>query len=288
MANNSRQIKQRIQTTGNISKITKAMEMVSASKMKRAQDQALATRPYTRALQQSLVTLSSATVTIEHPLLSTNLQGFDVLLLLSTDKGLCGSLNQNLFKSTAKWLKARSNAKVVAVGKKAVHFARLYGVPLHAQFIEMPDVIRFSDILPITTLIQNGYKNQEFKSVSVVYMDFISTLVQRVRLVPLLPIAKTEFDETVIDPESRAEYVFEPSAEVLLSELLPYYIENTIYQSFLESKASEHSARMVSMKNASENAEVLKDDLQLLFNKSRQESITNELLDITTASLAQV
>ncbi len=286
MANNSRQITQRIKTTGNISKITKAMEMVSASKMKRAQDQALATRPYTRALQASLSTVASAT-SASHPLLTPNTTGVDVMVLISTDKGLCGSLNQNLFKKMIEWLKSNPGAQIVAIGKKAVHFSRIYDVPLYAQFTELPEVIKFSDIIPITTLVQQGYISKSFKSVTVVYMDFISTLVQKVRLIELLPIPKEHIDEGVIDPGSHAEYMFEPSAKILLSELLPYYVENTIYQAFLEARASEHSARMVSMKNASENANQLKGDLQLLYNKSRQESITNELLDITTASLAQ-
>lgn len=209
------------------------------------------------------------------------------MLLISTDKGLCGSLNQNLFKKMIEWLKTKPNAQIIAVGKKAVHFSRIYDVPLHAQFVELPEVLTFSDSIPITTLIQQGYISKKFKSVTVVYMDFISTLVQKVRVIDLLPIPKDQLDDGVIDPGSHAEYIFEPSAKTLLAELLPYYVENTIYQAFLEARASEHSARMVSMKNASENANQLKDDLQLLFNKSRQESITNELLDITTASLAQ-
>jgi F-type H+-transporting ATPase subunit gamma len=294
---NARQIKQRIKTSQNISKITKAMEMVSASKMRRAQAQALATRPYTRALQDSLQKLASSSSSLNHPFLSTNDRGFDVAVIISTDKGLCGGLNQNLFKKTIEWQKNTPNSKLVVIGKKAVAFARIYGLDVYAQFTELPDTIKPGDILGVTTLVTEQFTNEEFKSVSVIYMDFISTLVQKVRQIQLLPLrtdATTEMqddskdeDENKPTSEIKSEYIFEPSAQEILGDLLNYYLENTVYQSFLEAKASEHSARMVAMKNASENAGELKHELQLKFNKSRQAAITSELLDITTAVLAQ-
>jgi F-type H+-transporting ATPase subunit gamma len=133
----------------------------------------------------------------------------------------------------------------------------------------------------------DGFLSGEFRSVHLIYMDFINTLSQKVRTAQLLPLTYDEGyrDATMVVPEIKSEYVFEPSPQEILSQLLPYYLENTVYQAFLESKASEHSARMVAMKNASENAADLVGELKLLFNKSRQASITNELLDITTAML---
>ncbi len=284
---NTRQIKRRIVAAQNISKITKAMEMVAASKMKRAQEQATAARPYSRALQSSLQKLSGFTDSSLHPLLATRETGIDVLLLISTDKGLCGSLNTNLFKSMLTWLKAHPEGRVIAVGKKAVAFARVSAVTLYAQFTNLPEKISIHDVLPITTLLMDRFLAAEFHSVTLLYMDFINTLTQHVRTAPLLPItAEHEYREaSMIVPEVKSEYIFEPNPSQILNQLLPYYVENTVYQAFLEGRASEHSARMVSMKNAHENAQDLVGDLRLLFNKSRQSAITTELLDITTASM---
>lgn len=286
----ARQIKQRIKTAKNISKITKAMEMVSASKMRKAQAQALATRPYTRALQEALQKLANKVSTDVHPYLTSHENGIDIAIVISTDKGLCGGLNQNLYKAALKWQKDHPGSKFILIGRKAVAFAKAYGLPVHAQFTDLPDSIQNVDTIPVTSLVAKAFLNQNFKTVSVVYMDFISTLVQKVRVSQLLPlsqeISETLSGETVTSDEA-SEYLFEPSPEAILDDLLNYYLENSIYQSFLEAKASEHSARMVAMKNASENAGELVEELKLQFNKSRQAAITAELLDITTAILAQ-
>lgn len=284
---NARQIKRRIAASQNISKITKAMEMVAASKMKKAQEQALATRPYSRALQNSLAKLGKYTDSSLHPFLRKPTTGAPVFLLISTNKGLCGALNPTLFKATLHEYQKYDNAKVIAVGKKAVAFAKIVGLELHAQFTDLPEQIKAGDVLPISSLVMDGFLNGTFSSVHLVYMDFINTLSQKVRVAQLLPMtADTEYrDESMLVPEVSSEYVFEPSPAEILSTLLPYYIENSVYQAFLESKASEHSARMVAMKNASENAADLVSELKLLYNKSRQASITSELLDITTALL---
>lgn len=276
------------------------MEMVSASKMRRAQAQALATRPYTRALQESLQRLAREVKTDVHPYLTQHGEGVDVAVLISTDKGLCGGLNQNLFKAAVTWQKAHPESKLVLVGRKAVAFARVYGLRAHAQFTDLPDTISPTDTIAITTLVSKAFLKHEFKSVSVIYMDFISTLVQKVRVSQLLPLPKdisdsftptedaSEETKKHTQPATQStEYLFEPSPKEILSDLLNYYLENTVYQSFLEAKASEHSARMVAMKNASENAGELVHELRLQFNKSRQAGITSELLDITTAVLAQ-
>lgn len=285
---NSRQVLQRIKTAQNISKITKAMEMVSASKMRKAQAQALASRPYAQALADALATLAQVSNPQLHPLLQEHNQGIDVLICISTDRGLSGSLNPNLFKQLISWVKKHPNGEVIMIGKKGIAFARFAGIPLHAQFTDIPDAISNVDTLPITALAKNGFISKEFSTVSVLYMDFINTLSQKPRIKQLLPIKQLDdtSDETLSPTVAETEYVFEPSAKEILGNLLPYYIENSVYQSFLESKASEHSARMVAMKNASENAKDLVSELRLVFNKNRQASITSELLDITTATLS--
>ncbi len=284
---NTRQIKGRISTAANISKITKAMEMVSASKMRRAQQQALAARPYTRAIQESLQKVAHFTNPAVHPLLSTHKEGKNIILLLSTDRGLCGGLNTNLFKAAWQWSKGHTEVEFIVVGKKAIAFARKMGFTIAAQFTELPEKVVTGDILPISSLVTEKFLSHEYHSIHIIYMDFINTLTQKVRVTQLLPVTpeETALPEALQNMKDLSEYTFEPHAREILDELLPYYIENTIYQTLLEAKASEHSARMVAMKNASDNAKELVGELKLLFNKSRQAAITNELLDITTATM---
>jgi len=285
---NSRQVVQRIHTAKNISKITKAMEMVSASKMKKAQDRALSARLYTRTMIETLRLLAKATDKSSHPLLQENESGLPLAVIISTDRGLCGSLNQNLFKDLIEWNKKHPKGVVVAIGKKAILFCQYYGLQMYAQFSDLPDKITSSDIAPLSALIVNGFLDKTFISATLFFMDFINTLSQRPRSEQLLPIKSLEglgsSDEVLADTNLHSEYMFEPNPQAVLNELLPFYIENTIYESFLEARASEHSARMVTMKNASENAAELVSDLRLIYNKERQAAITTELLDITTAT----
>ncbi|OGJ16367.1 MAG: ATP synthase F1 subunit gamma [Candidatus Pacebacteria bacterium RIFCSPHIGHO2_01_FULL_46_16] len=280
----TRQVTSRIKTAKNISKITKAMEMVSASKMKRAQVQALQSRPYALAIIDTLQTLTRESNITLHPLFTQHKEGEELLVCLSTDRGLSGSFNPNLFRELVTWRKKHPQGKVVAVGKKAIAFAKFAGVVVHAQFTSMPDPLSLKDTLPITTLILEGYRQKEFRIVTLLFMDFVNTLSQKPMLQQLLPL-NSELVETTITSTVKTEYLFEPSAREILDKLVPYYVENSVFQAFLESKASEHSARMVAMKNASENAQELQEELQLIYNKSRQASITSELLDITTATL---
>ncbi len=287
---NVRQVKQRINTAKNIAKITKAMEMVSASKMKRSQQAALAARPYAKALEHSLRLVSSQKTTFNHPLLSEHNVGKPALVIISTDRGLCGSLNQNLFKLANNWLRAHEDGILIAVGKKSISFAEFIGLEVLAVFSDIPDKLTARDLVPLSTLISTKFTDQELRSVDLIFTDFVNTLSQHPSIIPLLPIKQFQSTEELTEPLAKltdaTEFLFEPNPGDILNELLPYYLENTVYQSFLESKASEHSARMVAMKNASDNAKDLVKELQLVYNKSRQESITNELLDITTAALS--
>lgn len=288
---NARQVKGRISTAKNISKITRAMQMVAASKMKRSQEQALAARPYAEALSKSLKTVCTVIDSSIHPLLSTHDEGISIALVIATDKGLCGNLNGYLLKELDDWKKSHSgDLAVIAVGKKAVSFTRSIGLEIFAQFTDLPEKITVKDVLPITSLVMENFLSRTFRSVDVIFTDFINTLSQQPKRDVLLPIAQTIHEpqpskETGKEGSSELEYLFEPSAAAILDRLLPFYVENSVFHAFLESRASEHSARMVAMKNASENASDLVDELQLIYNKSRQQSITGELLDITTATL---
>lgn len=285
-------LKRRIKSAKNIKQITKAMEMVAASKMRRAQSQALASRPYARKLETTLATIATLTGASEHPLLEQHTRGDNIIVLFSTDKSLAGSLNTNLFRGLLESLRshdAPTDPQFVIIGQKARQFVVTNGFELKADFSGLPDPITFSSTTPISQYLINGYLNQEFKSVTLAYMDFVSTLVQRFRTVPLLPFTAgmaNLLEHNQVAVETQAQYMFEPSAQAILDWLLPYYIEMIVYQTMLETRASEHSARMVAMKNASENASEIIADLTLSYNKQRQAKITSELLDNTTAALA--
>jgi len=282
---NTRQVKNRIKTAKNISKITKAMEMVAASKMRKAQLQAVQSRPYATALEEILTKISQEQNILVHPLFDNHGIGSDLLICLSTDRGLSGSFNPTLFRKLLEWKVGHPKGTLLVVGRKAIAFTLFSGIQTFAQFSDLPDSIQLADILPITRIAMEGYLNHEFKNVSILYMDFVNTLSQKPKFQQLLPILPPD-DSFTAQHQSHGEYIFEPSAKEILAELVPYYLENSVYQAFLESKASEHSARMVAMKNASESAGDLVDELQLIFNKSRQASITNDLLEITTATLS--
>lgn len=289
----SRIIKRRIKTTKNIRQITKAMEMVAASKMKRAQQQAIRSKPYSNKLHESLIRLASSSQTVSHPLLSENNAGNSVVILVGPDKGLTGGMISNLLKEADLYVRQFSNVSdcdFITIGKKSREFALKMGFNIIAEFSNMPDKVSFEDILPISQLILDGYNNKTIHDVSIIYMDFVSTLIQNSKRNQLLPISLGQADIAspgeLIDQniENKYDYIFEPSPSEILNWILPYHIEVQIYQTMLEAKASEHSARMVAMKNAKDNAGEIIDDLTLEYNKSRQASITNELLDITTAT----
>lgn len=287
-------IKNRIKTTKNIRQITKAMEMVAASKMRKSQQQATSSKPYSRKLQESLQRLAGVADASKHSLLKTNKKGKHVAILIGPDKGLTGGMISNLLKEAdtfANQLNESNSFEFITIGKKAREYAIKMGFEILAEFSNMSDNLSFEDTLPISKLILDGYTSKEYQDVNIIYMDFISTLIQKSNVNQILPIAvepilAPQTPEELIekDVSSRYDYIFEPSAEEVLDWLLPYYVEVLIYQTILEAKASEHSARMVAMKNASDNAKEIIDDLTLAFNKSRQANITNELLDITTAT----
>lgn len=281
---NTRLIKRRIRSAQNIAKITKAMEMVSASKMRRAQEQVKASRPYADRLKAVLHTIGPKTDPKIHPLLQDNQSGMPVLVVISTDRGLCGGLNSNLFKAVFEFRESHANLITVVVGKKALEFVNRAGLPVHASFSGLPERVGFADALPIAQVVRDGYLGGNFSSVHIVHMEFINTLSQKPLVQPLLPLRPLEAASGGATLSS--EYVFEPNAQEILDWLLPYFIEMQIYQLLLDAKASEHSARMISMQNASNNAKDVVGTLKLEYNKGRQAGITRELIEITTASLS--
>jgi F-type H+-transporting ATPase subunit gamma len=265
------------------------MQMVAASKMRRAQQHALAGRPYAALMNRVLVSLQKRTDPRLHPLLNVRDVKKELVLIISTDKGLAGALNTNLFREAANFDAGKS--VFVVTGRKARQFVARTKREMLADF-ELKDSPSFVDTKAISKFCTEKFLNRDVDKVSVLYTHFINTVNQRPVIQTLLPISafdlpkaeKTEGATEDVDP--MLGYIFEPSAERVLDAVLPYYIQYQVFQMILDARASEHSARMVAMKNATDNAAQFIKDLTLEYNKMRQASITTELLEIATAQMA--
>ena len=256
------------------------MELVAASKMRRAQQSALATRPYAEKMQQIIGNLAALRQPDEplHPLLTRREARNVGIIYLTTDRGLAGGLNANLNRRAAAFvLEMRPvEASLVTVGRKGRDFFRRLGVPIRAEFTELPDYPTLLDTLPISRVMIDDYISGALDRVYVVYPDFVNTVVQRPTVQQLLPVEPPPAEEDIRE----LDYIFEPSPEAVLAELLPRYMEMLLYDAVLELKASEQSARMVAMRNATDAANEMIQGLTLTYNKARQDQITGELLDI--------
>ena len=287
----TRDIRRRIKSVKNTAQITKAMQMVASSKMRKAQLAALAGRPYSQLLNRVLGELSGRTGDVAHPLMEQREVKRRAIILVSTDKGLCGALNSNLMREAAKFDK--NTTVYVCAGRKGSQFIARTKRNLAAEFT-YKDSPQFSEARAISQFAQDLFLKGEVDQVDILYTNFISTLNQRPDSYTLLPIREVRGVEGALHGESREvelqksglEFQFEPDAEHVLGKLLPHYLNFQAYQILLEAKASEHSSRMVAMKNATDNAQQLIKDLTLEYNKMRQANITKELLEITTAQMA--
>ncbi len=287
----AREIKRRIRSVENIGQITRAMEAVAASKMKRAQDQVLSTRAYAQKAWEVLTHLASQRVADEamHPLLQIRPVNNIGLVLITSDRGLCGAFNHNMIRRALEFIEAAEGATVqlITVGRTGRNFMLRLGQPIVAEFSNLPAAPGLTDITPIARVAINGFLNGQFDLVCLAYTDFITTLTQRPAIKRLLPIrpmelgtqAMAEYVEDV-RPTPVGEYIYEPDPHTILDEVLPRFTELQVYQAVLESIASEHSARMVAMRNATESAAELVEELTLSFNKARQQAITREIMDI--------
>jgi len=285
---NTQDIRRRIKSIRNTAQITKAMQMVAASKMRKAQQHALAGRPYAALMNKVLVSLQKRTDPTLHPLLHIRDVKKELVLIISTDKGLAGALNTNLFREAAHFDSAKT--AFVVTGRKARQFVARTKRELLADF-ELKDAPTFVETKPVSKFCTEKFLNHEVDKVSVLFTHFINTISQRSVVETLLPISS--FDLPKKHEESAEEdvdpllgYVFEPGAEVVLDSMLPYYIQYQVFQMILDARASEHSARMVAMKNATDNANEFIKDLTLEYNKMRQAGITTELLEIATAQMS--
>lgn len=280
-----RDIRRRIGAVRNIKQITRAMQFVAASKLKRAQDATLAARPYSEKLDEVLADLAAVLGADDHPLLAGLTEGGKrLIVLVTTDRGLAGPLNTNTIRFAAREITGHpGDLALVTVGRKGRDAMRRAGVPMVAHFAGFGDRPKFADVLPLARLITDDFLSGTFSRVDVVYNRFVSTLVQRPEMVQVLPIRPAADTEGI--PGS--QFIFEPSAAAVLERLVPRYVATRLFQAVLEGKASEESSRMVAMKNATENAEDLIEDLTLSYNKVRQSNITREMIEIASGANAR-
>jgi F-type H+-transporting ATPase subunit gamma len=287
----TRDIRRRIKSVKNTAQITKAMQMVASSKMRKAQLAALAGRPYAGLMNRMLAHVSHHAGDFTHPLMEKREGNRRAVILVSTDKGLCGALNSNLTREAAKFEKELTI--FVCAGRKGAQFISRTKRKLGAEFT-YKDAPMFAEARAISKFAREMFTKGEVDHVDVLYTNFISTLNQKPEVLPLLPIGEIKGvqaglegqESSVALEKSELEYLFEPGPETVLGSLLPHYLNFQMYQILLEAKASEHSSRMVAMKNATDNAKQLIKDLTLEYNKLRQANITKELLEITTAQMA--
>lgn len=302
MAVNTKEIKTRIKSVKNTKKITRAMQMIAAVKMRKAVEAAVAMRIYATLASELLGNLGGQGLT--HPMMKEKKQGKELIIIVTSNRGLCGSYNASVLKAAFKRIEnAEEKPIVIAIGKKAANFARKHGLELQAVYEKLSENFGFEDVLPITNEITRQFKDDEVRKVEVLYTNYVSGLVQEVALKQVLPVTPERISEVIQDITDTAEnagvktddiqeryvndeYEFEPGKQALLNYVIPLLVEVQVYHAVLESVASEHSSRMLAMKNATEAAGEMIDDLTLEFNKGRQAAITQEIAEITSGANA--
>ena len=273
-----RVIRRRIRSIQSTAKITRAMEMIAASKMRQAQLRGLAARPYAEKMHEVVAHLAAQAQPGEelHPLLQRRDVKRIAVVHIAADRGLCGGLNANVNRMTVNFIVEQSvPVSSIAVGRRGRDFMSRYGQDILAEFIHLGDQPSLLDTMPISRVVIDDYTNEIIDQVFLAYTRFITTVHQQPVLQELLPIEPVKMERA-----ENLEYIYEPSAPEVLQHLLPRYVEMQVYHAILESIASEQSARMVAMRNATDNANDMIEELTLILNKARQELITKELLDI--------
>jgi F-type H+-transporting ATPase subunit gamma len=299
----TKEIKRRIVSVKNTKKITKAMELVAASKMKRAVNSTLASRMYAEYSWEILTSIAENIGEISHPFFDHKKTGKFLIVLITSNRGLCGAYNAQIIKKTISMLKkfpqsstVSDGVDIITIGKKGTVAMQRTGQDVTASFTELPDNVSLADVLPIAKLITEEYISKNYEKVFVAYTDFVSALTQKPNIKQILPVSRQELREfmesvgestTESISQKKTDYLFEGNKDVLITSLSEKLIRMQIYQMLLESNASEQSARMIAMKNASDASGEMIDDLTLVFNKARQANITREISEIS-AGMASV
>ena len=281
---NIRLIRRRIKGIQNTAKITKAMEMIAASKMRRAQERGLAGRPYSEKITQVLAALAALPMEERalHPLLQRRPVAKISVVHITPDRGLAGGLVSNINRKTASFiLEGSVPVNIIAIGRKGFDFLRRTGQNIIAEFTGLGDRPSLIDTLPISHIVIDDFSSAAVDEVYLAYTQFVNTMVQKPVMEKILPV-----EPAPIPAPENVDYIYEPGPDRVLGGLLPRFVEMQVYHHILEAIASEQSARMVAMRNATESAIELIDDLTLAYNKARQEMITRELLDITGGAVA--
>ncbi len=282
-----REIKTKIKSVQNTRKVTRALEMVSASKIRKAQDLMKASRPYARLMRQVIGHIARANSEYKHPFMVEREEirriGF---IVVSTDRGLCGGLNSNLFRrllgEIREWQAKGVEVELVCIGQKAVTFFRRLKLSMVGSVTHLGERPEVAELIGIIKVMLDGYTEGRLDRVSLVYNDFVNTMTQRATVDQLLPLPPS----TEIASAHAWDYLYEPDAEVVLDHVLTRYVESLVYQATLENLASEHAARMVAMKGASDNATKAIGSLTLIYNKARQAAITQEISEIVSGAAA--
>lgn len=286
-----REVRRRIASVTNIAQITRAMQMVAASRMKRAQDAILAARPYSDELRETLARVAAAVDAVVDPLLARRPVRSVALIVVTTDRGLVGSLNANAARAVLRHVAESASdgdnaveVSAVTVGRKGRDALRRAGVPIAAHFAQLGDRPSFADVTPIARLVTEDFLAGTYDRIEIAYSTFINTLSQRPVIRTVLPVERPTMGEQ--ETETNDEYLFEPSPEAVLNRLLPHFVAIDIYRAVLENRASEQSAQMVAMRSATDNAHELIGDLTLVYNKTRQANITREMTEIASGAEA--
>ena len=282
-----REIKTKIKSVQNTRKVTRALEMVSASKIRKAQDRMKASRPYARAMKQVIGHLAQANSEYQHPYLVQRAETKRVgYIIISSDRGLAGGLNNNLFRKLLveirNWNEQGVEVDVVTIGQKASVFFRRIKVDMLASVTHLGDQPHLEQLVGVVKVMLDAYSAGRLDRVFLSYNDFVNTMVQRASFDQLLPLPESDVPVSTHD----WDYLYEPDAETVLGDVLTRYVESLVYQAVLENVASEHAARMVAMKAASDNANKLIDTLNLVYNKARQAAITQEISEIVGGAAA--
>ncbi|MBU4452964.1 ATP synthase F1 subunit gamma [Patescibacteria group bacterium] len=297
MAQNAKTVKRGIKSIANTKKITKAMELVAASKMRRATQSVSASRPFSQLSWSTIAAIGKAVQKSSHPLLEVNNQANKTLfILIAADRGLAGGFNANIIKATLNSIKEINDGteiEAIAIGKRGGDALSRNKINVIARFENLSNKPTFESILPIGKMVVNEYLAKKYKRVILCYTDFVSSLTQKPNVMELLPLGTPnkelgsvgkEHEEA--EEQQACEYLFEPNPQLVLDRMLPRLIETMLYQALLESAASEHSARMLAMRNATDSANDMLKELTFTYNRIRQASITQEIAEISSGKAA--
>ena len=285
----AKEIKTKIASVQSTQKITKAMEMVATSKMRKTQDRMAASRPYSETIRSVISHVSKASIGYKHPFLVERDVKKVGILVISTDRGMCGGLNVNLFKTTLNqikdWKSQNAMTELGLIGSKGISFFRSLGFNVRSQLSGLGDNPSLEELIGVANTMFDAYRNGEIDAIYIAYNKFINTMSQKPVVQQLVPLPEMKNDH-LSERQQAWDYIYEPDPKVLLDSLLVRYLESQVYQAVVDNLASEQAARMVAMKAATDNAGNLINDLRLVYNKARQASITNELNEIVAGAAA--